>query len=55
MLAESRSSTATGKAKLANGVVAAADKNAQLARQKAEQYKHGIRISGKSGRAIEWN
>ena len=46
LLAESRAATATSKSKMAQGVVATADKNAQLAKEKAEQYKNATRISG---------
>ena len=46
MLAESRASIAMGKAKMAQAVIVAAEKNALLAREKAELYKNSIRISG---------
>ena len=46
LLAESRAATATGKAKTALSVIATAERNQQLAREKAEQYKNATRISG---------
>lgn len=46
LLAESRAGTALGKTKMSQGVVITAEKNAMLAKEKAELYKNATRISG---------
>lgn len=46
LLSKSRAGSAMDKAKVAHGVAGRAEKNAQLAREKAEQYKNAPKISG---------